>query len=492
MIAFTTKLAELFVQFVARDQEIVQAATDAVKGSLDAAKASADAVGKVSAEAFNKAGDAAQTSASIITRAAAGMSAAVAPVAAALGRIREGATAAGAAAQAAFGRAALTISGFVTAGIAASNAGQIFAFHMERIARAVAGLFGPEIRKVTELIASLAAKLETLSDAQRTSIAHWLGAGAAALAVAVVLPKVVGGIELVIGGVKALTAAFAASGWGAILVAVGAVSAAVLGLGAAGEVAQGGLGQLFQAIKPMVDVAKKLFAGFLEIMKPVLAVAAQVFEGLGRAVQGIMPQLVAAFAVVGQAVQNVIAAVAPLLPQLVAAFSAMLRALAPIIPIMAQLAGTVIEALVPGMQALAGIAVGIAQIVEKLAPAFIRMAQVIAAVVIPVVKALLVPLQALAWALGLITGMNFDAKMPEFKTPKAETGRGPEPKRTGGFEGPEAMWERLAKASSMLTGGKPPEEQQVDLLKEISGKLGQTTEAVKGVKMPFTDGRPGH
>jgi len=62
------------------------------------------------------------------------------------------------------------LGGMVRQGIAASNVGQVLSFQMERLSRAIAGLFGPEIRKVIDLIGQFNTWLRQLTDQQRENI----------------------------------------------------------------------------------------------------------------------------------------------------------------------------------------------------------------------------------------------------------------------------------------------------------------------------------
>lgn len=80
---------------------------------------------------------------------------------------------AGHAVKVAFLSATATVSGFVTAGISSSVVGQQLSFVMGELSRTIAGIFGPEIRAVIELIRDIMQWFRSLSAAQLESLAYW-------------------------------------------------------------------------------------------------------------------------------------------------------------------------------------------------------------------------------------------------------------------------------------------------------------------------------
>jgi hypothetical protein len=147
----------------------------------------------------------------------------------------------GTAAARTIGAASATVLGFAAAGVAASSMGQILHFQLERLSRTVAGLFGPELRRVTELIGRFTDWLDHLSNSQKKMIA-FLTLGAAGLTVFLkLLPGVIAGISgmitAVLGLAGAINAALDATGIGALLpligYAIGGITAAILAASAA-------------------------------------------------------------------------------------------------------------------------------------------------------------------------------------------------------------------------------------------------------------------
>lgn len=170
---------------------------------------------------------------------------------------------AGTAINVALGAGTAAIIGFARQGLAASGMGQVLSFQMERLALTIGGLFRPEIEKLLSGIQRLTDWINSLSDSQKKAIAYWVEAGAAALAVGAILPRIVAGIGAVIGAVRALGAAIAgaeaATGIGAILPILGLVAEAFTVLMVSSDEGRTALGEIFGAFKELAAAAKELW-----------------------------------------------------------------------------------------------------------------------------------------------------------------------------------------------------------------------------------------
>src|SRR5581483_11599542 len=132
------KLADLLIQFSVANAEAVKTAVRGIEDQLRELQSSVNALGTLVADKFNDMVTAAKTT-----------TAALAPL---------------------------------------TTAFQGLANQMERLSLAVAGVFGPEIQKVIGLVAQFTDWLNSLSDAQKQSLAYWIEGAAAALAVATIFP----------------------------------------------------------------------------------------------------------------------------------------------------------------------------------------------------------------------------------------------------------------------------------------------------------------
>lgn len=263
-------LATLFVEFAVKNSEAVSTAVRGIGDQLRTLQSSVNALGAAVAEKFDAMARSAKQAADSLGPLHSGFQQLTDIINTGL--------------QFAIG----TIGGFVTAGLAASAMGQALTFQMERLALAVAGVFGPELLKVVELVGQFTDWLNSLSDAQKQSIAYWVEGAAAALGVALVFPKVVAATQAVIGAVQALTVAIttglSATGIGALLPLVGFLIEAFTLLFVGTESGRNALGKLWEAFKPIVDVMG-------EIVSAVGAVVTDAFAALADALATLMQAL---------------------------------------------------------------------------------------------------------------------------------------------------------------------------------------------------------
>lgn len=169
------------------------------------------------------------------------------------------------------------LAGLATAGLATSAMGQVLTYNLGQLSAVMAGLFGPEIQKVINLVQNVTQWLRSLSDEQKTSIARWIAAGMAVLTVNRLMPMLVTGIAGAIQGVIGLTAAIGGLNIasGNIVPLISAIVTAAVALGAAfligTETGNEMLGMLREAFAPLVpmflDVGKALMVEVMPALK---------------------------------------------------------------------------------------------------------------------------------------------------------------------------------------------------------------------------------
>src|SRR5262249_8086999 len=117
------------------------------------------------------------------------------PVTGALGKIGEQLKNVGQIAQGAFEAASRTRLGLVRAGLQGTTAGEALSVRFQELNRQIASLFLEQIEKLVGALERVVDWFRSLDgDAQRT-IGRLVTFGAAALGVAAVLPKIIGGLQ---------------------------------------------------------------------------------------------------------------------------------------------------------------------------------------------------------------------------------------------------------------------------------------------------------
>ena len=341
------------------------------------------------------------------------------------------------------GLSVVSLNGLAAAGVATSAMGQALSFQLEMLSRTVAGLFGPEIRKVIELVRDLTVKLQQLSDAQKTNLAYWLQGASVATALG-----------------TALTAMF-----GPLVGILGGLAAGLL-------VAQDGLGGLFTQLRPLLDVLKDFGAQLMEAFAPLQAVGTELFGSLVAAIKPLL-----------SAVGSIAVALAPVVKMLMELASGVLKLVALNLQMVAMWVNVFLAALAPVLDVLKilsdvlvtsfAILGDYLQRTLKLLAPFEDMLKKLAKTVMTVV---LTPLRMLAEVLNLIAkGMasvlGIDLSKKEKPEQAASPGRGPAAPRAGGFEAITAAYDRITQASLAASFGKSPQEITNDLLGNANEKL---------------------
>ena len=178
--------------------------------------------------------------------------------------------------------AAASLSALVAVGLRGTVQANALAFQFERLGRAVGDIFAPIINKVVDIVARLAEFFRGLSDQTRDLIANFALAGVAVLAVATVLPKLVGGISLVVAGIQALTVAFTGLNGvtGGILIVIGAIVTALAAIFLGTEKGRAALGKLFDALKPLFGAFAELASLVIDAFKPLIDLVVELASAL--------------------------------------------------------------------------------------------------------------------------------------------------------------------------------------------------------------------
>lgn len=183
------------------------------------------------------------------------------------------------------------IVGYATAGFYGSAMGQVFSFQMEQLSRVVGGLFGPELQKMLDLLASAVSWMRSLSDETKKSISFWVQGALAASAMTLVLPRLAAGISGLVMGVKALSMAFLGLGvtTGGLLPLLGLLVGGLTFLMVGTDSGRAGMSKLAKPYKDAVDslqvIGDKLMPSFdalavvvTEALIPTLTAFAKVVE----------------------------------------------------------------------------------------------------------------------------------------------------------------------------------------------------------------------
>jgi hypothetical protein len=357
--------------------------------------------------------------------------------------IRAGADAMSSAIQSTFGRAQIALVGFVGAGIASSAMGELLANRMGMLTREIAALFLPQIRLVIEGIQKLTDWFRTLSGDQQQNIARWIFAGAAMLAVAKLMPVLIQGLVGTVAGVRALTVAIlgleSSTGIGALLPLVGALITLLASLAVGTEIGRHGFGRLWGALQPMLVQSAALFKSLQAAFVPVL-------DAMSQAFQMVKPQLLEMGKALG-------------------------------------------EFLVPAFKILADVMIVVIYAGAGLLNFFAQLTTYILKVVTPALAGLAAILDKIAKGYAYLIG----AKTPDLVLPPPAQAAPNAPgsphmtlfPRSSGFESLQAAWERIAKATIGLGGGKTDAQKQLEelmksnqLLLDINQKIGKLQPAV--------------
>ncbi len=178
------KLAELFVEFTAKNAESVQKAVGGIETQMEKLTEAIDDLDRTMLQTM----DAMETRVTSVQ----------APVA----HTSSSFTGLGRLITTAITAASASIAGMATAGLAMSATGQMMQFRMERLALTVGGLFRPEIMKVIDLIGKLTTWITNLSDSQKQNISKWVEIAGAAI----VLARVFNPVLAILAAITGVTA----------------------------------------------------------------------------------------------------------------------------------------------------------------------------------------------------------------------------------------------------------------------------------------------
>ena len=385
-MSFTGKLAELVIEFTTKGVDVFQKSMSAAKADLE------------------KIGDSAKKTGDFM----AGM----------------------------FVKPLMGIGAFAAGGLYASAVWQQFSFVIERLARSIAGLFGPEIRKVLELLQRFSNWIEGLNNHQRAMIAHLIEAAAAVVLVGKAMPYLFSGIQMVVGGIVELIAGASLLDvlTGGILPAIGMLVTVFVALGVATGVAGGALEGIGERLEPLIKMLTSGGAKILEKFQPAMTALSGMFDSLLDGMEQTLPALM-------------------------------------------DIAGELADALIPLIQA-AG------QLVQDSMPVWVWLIKAVAVTLeytlIPAMKLVTMELEKWSKLFEWIFGKQAKADVKI----KAEGDHSALPKRVGGMESIDAMWKRIAEASKNVGGIGVRDKQDVanDHLFAIERNTGGTRDGIANIK----------
>jgi hypothetical protein len=132
--------------------------------------------------------------------------------------------------QSTIGRGLSVLGGFVAAGIASSNTGEILANRLGFLSRTIAGLFQPEIQAVIRWIERLNTWLQSLTEQQKESLVWWIKVAAGVVFFSYALPAAIGLTLQMVTAAKMLTSAFLFLGGSQVIGAIGTLINAIRAL----------------------------------------------------------------------------------------------------------------------------------------------------------------------------------------------------------------------------------------------------------------------
>lgn len=481
------KLGDYFVEFGQKGQDALKAAMDDLNKAIDSLGEATSEVGKAIETRFKDAktavDDVSKSTNTLAVNTKAYTTATLAgvkQVADGMAGVNSGVTAAGRAAATAFAAVSLQVGGFVAAGLAASAMGAVLTYQIQRLSLAIAGLFGPELQRIIDLVTYATERLWRLSDASRDVVARFVLGGVSGLAFAMMLPRLASGASLVFTAIGSVVKTMATFGTliGGFLPLAGMLAVALGGIAAGGIVKNGGFGELFKQLAPVIDAVARAIDKLQSLISGAGDVAAPVFQSLVTLATAVIDT----FVKLVDAAMPIAEVVADVLPTAI-------NILAGVVTLL----GNAIDTTV-GKFALMAVAA------YRIIPAMIDVGKSIWAATtatLAFIKAQIVKLSLMGpagWAIlagaGIVAGvgllaasrsMGGDRQGARQNTqPRDGSNRSPLAPRPAGPESIEATWWRIAQASILATAGGRTHEQTVEeSLSEIAGNTGATREALR-------------
>lgn len=351
--------------------------------------------------------------------------------------VQAGLNAAAAAVESSLGRVTAALEGWARAGLAGSVEGDRLAFSMTQLARSIGGLFRPEIEAAGAALDKVTNFIRSLTPEQKEMIARWAEAAATGVAVALVLPRITAGLQMVVGGLRAVTGAvvglLSGTGIGALLPLLGFAASALISFFAASEVAKGGFGKLADTVGKFLDAIGGALGPILEKLGDWLAAAWKAAAPLIEVVVDLVGRL-------GKVFGELFEMAAPILDELLGVFQALVPILADVVELIGDVLVGAFKLLKPVLQV-----------------AFDILKQMLAAV-----REVLGAIDWMLKKLGLGRTQAAEAvkelARPEERRP-GERSRLTE--RATGFESLEQTFARI-QVAALKTGGKDPNEETAE------------------------------
>ncbi len=178
----------------------------------------------------------------------------------------------GQATSSAFGGATSMITSFARAGLSGTTMGERLGLQFQLLSREIASLFIPVLERVIDVLQSVTSWFRNLSGPQQSFIGGIAAAGIALVAVAAIIPRIIGGLQ----GMAAVFTLLSANPFVAL---VGLIAALLVGT----ESGRSALGRLAAAFGPIVTAVGQLFAA----LKPVIDLLGNVVGAVADFIGGI-------------------------------------------------------------------------------------------------------------------------------------------------------------------------------------------------------------
>ncbi len=182
----------------------------------------------------------------------------------------------GQATSSAFGGATSMITSFARAGLSGTTMGERLGLQFQLLSREIASLFIPVLERVIGVLQSVTSWFRNLSGPQQSFIGGIAATAIALVAVAAIIPRIIGGLQ----GMAAVFTLLSANPFVAL---VGLIAALLVGT----ESGRSALGRLAAAFGPIVTAVGQLFAALKPVIELLGTVVGAVADFIGGIASGI-------------------------------------------------------------------------------------------------------------------------------------------------------------------------------------------------------------
>ncbi len=190
----------------------------------------------------------------------------------------------GQATSSAFGGATSMITSFARAGLSGTTMGERLGLQFQLLSREIASLFIPVLERVIGVLQSVTSWFRSLSGPQQAFIGGIATAGIVLVAMATILPRIIGGLQ-------GMAAVFTILSANPLLAVAAAIAALLVGT----EEGRGSLGRLAAAFAPLMNLAVMLARAFAplaelfgHVLPPIIGALTLIVEAMATAIKTII------------------------------------------------------------------------------------------------------------------------------------------------------------------------------------------------------------